>query len=215
MKKFPIITPPGSKVVITQGYFYPNVNPETNQTHDAIDFVLYNPALSDIENKRLSYGSQLVCPVPNAKCVQRWDFGTMNDKGDGVDLEWQEGEYWYRLHFWHLMKELVNVGDSVTEGQVVGLMGNTGDVRPLPTPDKPYDGTHCHKRFSQYQKNSDGGNINIVSLDPRLYFDILNPYTGNDSSVVVDLEPIYWAWNKLGITSIFQKLIYMFTNIFK
>jgi len=204
MKKFPVICPEGTIVVICQWF-----KPE----HDAVDFVIRNPNISDRENARLTYGTQLVAPI-NSKCVAINDFGTMQELGNGVDIEWMEGGYYWRLHFWHTVYNKVKLGDQVTKGQVVGLMGNTGACLPKPTPERPYDGTHCHMRLSRYVKDPWGGNINIVSLDPCKYFDINNPYQGSDSSVVVDLEPIKWAFDKLGITSIYQKLLYFFNNIF-
>lgn len=205
MKKWPVICPLGSRVIITQGM---------NKDHDANDFIIGDLTLTERDNLRLSYGAQFVSPVPNAECVQKWDFGPMNNLGNGVDIEWQEDGYYWRLHFWHTVKELVKVGDKLTEGQVVGLMGNTGDCRPLPTVDNPFAGTHCHLRLSRYNKNEYGGNFNIVSLDPSDYFDVYNPYQGNDSSVTVDLEPVKWAWDKLGITTAFDKLVYLLKNIF-
>ena len=216
MKRFPIIAPDGASVVVTQGFFFPEVNPASGQTHDANDIVLYNSNLSYKENQRLSYGSQLVCPVPNAKCVKVWDFGTMNSLGNGVDIEWQEDGYYWRLHFWHIVKENVKEGDSVVEGQVIGFMGNTGDCRPLPTPELPFNGTHLHLRLSRYQKDSTGfGNIKIVSLDPQLYFDIKNPYQGVDNSnTTLDLIPVKWAWAKLSLTTKPQWLDYMLKYIF-
>ena len=205
MKKFPVICPPGSMVVICQGF---------KPDHDAIDFIIRDPNLSDRENLRLTYGSQLVCPVLSAKCVNINDFGTMQDLGNGVDIEWQDGAFFYRLHFWHTVFNVIKLGDLVSEGQIVALMGNTGAVTPKPTFESPYNGTHCHMRYSQYQKDNWGGNVNIVSLDPTLYFDVQNPYEGSDSDVIIDLEPVKWSWNKLGITSVWDKLVYLLKNIF-
>jgi len=208
MKKFPVLCPPGSIVMITQ-WFKPFNNPE----HDAIDFIIRNPSLSNKDNDRLTYGAQLI-QTNDATCMIVNNFGTMNPLGNGIDFEWQENGYWWRIHFWHTVYNYFNVGDKVKAGTVVALMGNTGDVNPKPTPLKPYDGTHCHMRYSRYQKNADGANYNIVSLDPTLYFDINNPYEGVDSSVVVDLQPVYWAWDKLGIKDNLSKLFYFFKNIF-
>ena len=38
----------------------------------------------------------------------------------------------------------VKVGDSVKQGQVIGIVGNTGNIRPRPTSSNPYAGTHLH-----------------------------------------------------------------------
>lgn len=210
MKRFPIICPDGAKVIITQGF-----QPKNNPTHDAIDFIIGNPRKGKRENARLSYASQLVCPVKEAKCVLLNNFGEMNDLGNGVDIEWQEDGYYWRLHFWHTCYEQLVVNDIINEGGLVALMGNTGDCRPKPTPERPYDGTHCHMRLSRYQKDQWGfGNINTVSLDPLLYFDMKNPYIGADSSILVDLEPIKWAWNLLGIKDNLSKLLYFIKFIF-
>lgn len=212
-KKFPVICPDGSHVVITQGFFYPDKNPATGQTHDAVDFIIQNPKLTDRENERLTYGAQLVAPIAG-NIVEKFDEGTMNNLGNGIDLEWFEDGFWWRLHYWHTVFELMKVGDPAKEGDIVALMGNTGDCRPLPTPQAPYQGTHCHLVFSRYKKLPNGGNVEIVSLDPRDYFDIETWYTGKDSSVTIDLEPVKWAWSKLSITTIFGKLMYLLTNIF-
>jgi len=209
MKKFPVICPPGAIVMIAQWF-----RPANNPSHDAVDFIIRNPSISDKDNARLTYGAQLVSPVSGATCVDLNDFGTMQELGNGVDIEWKDGAYYYRLHFWHNVFNKVKVGDTVSEGQIVGLMGNTGACLPKPTPERPYDGTHCHLRFSQYQKDQWGGNINIVSLDPCLFFDINNPYRGEDSEVVVDLEPVFWSFTRLNIKDNFNKLLYMIKNIF-
>jgi len=182
-------------------------------SHDAIDFVIYNPKLSYRDNLRLTYGAQLVAPT-DSRCVLVNNFGEMNDLGNGIDIEWNEDGYYWRLHFWHTCYNQLKLGEVAKEGTIVGLMGNTGFVNPKPTPTEPYNGTHCHMRFSRYEKDAWGGNINIVSLDPTLYFDVINPYQGDDSSLAVDVPPLKWAWNKLGITSVLEKLIYMINNIF-
>jgi murein DD-endopeptidase MepM/ murein hydrolase activator NlpD len=38
----------------------------------------------------------------------------------------------------------VSVGDKVKQGQVIGVVGNTGNCLPRPTPSKPLQGTHLH-----------------------------------------------------------------------
>lgn len=38
----------------------------------------------------------------------------------------------------------VSVGDKVKQGQVIGIVGNTGNCLPRPTPSRPLQGTHLH-----------------------------------------------------------------------
>lgn len=212
MKKFPVICPLGARVKITQGF-----RPSNNPSHDSVDFQVWDDSLSERENKRLSFGSQFVLPV-DATCTNVNDFGTMNPLGNGIDFEWQEDGFYYTLHFWHTVYNNYNKGDRVKAGSIVALMGNTGfvfeDGVKMPTAENPYGGVHCHLRFSRYQKDPWGiGNINIVSLDPTLYFDVLDPYRGEDSSIMVDVIPLQWAFDKLGFTSVLEKLIYYFKYI--
>lgn len=50
----------------------------------------------------------------------------------------------YYTVYMHLNKINVNVGDTVSTGQIIGTMGNTGNVIPIPTSYSPYNGTHLH-----------------------------------------------------------------------
>ena len=50
----------------------------------------------------------------------------------------------YYTVYMHLKDIYVSVGDVVTSGQVIGTMGNTGNVIPVPTSYNPYAGTHLH-----------------------------------------------------------------------
>lgn len=38
----------------------------------------------------------------------------------------------------------VSTGATVKQGQVIGIVGNTGNVRPRPSPSNPHGGTHLH-----------------------------------------------------------------------
>ena len=44
----------------------------------------------------------------------------------------------------HLNQINVKVGDTVSVGQVIGTMGNTGNVIPVPNESNPFGGTHLH-----------------------------------------------------------------------
>lgn len=44
----------------------------------------------------------------------------------------------------HNKQVLVSAGQTVTQGQVIAYSGNTGNVRPRPTPENPTAGAHLH-----------------------------------------------------------------------
>ena len=50
----------------------------------------------------------------------------------------------YYTVYMHLKDILVTVGQTVGSGQVIGTMGNTGNVSPVPSSSNPYAGTHLH-----------------------------------------------------------------------
>ena len=50
----------------------------------------------------------------------------------------------YYTIYMHLKSINVSVGNIVSRGQVIGTMGNTGNVVPVPTSSNPYAGTHLH-----------------------------------------------------------------------
>lgn len=50
----------------------------------------------------------------------------------------------YYTVYMHLKDIRVRTGDVVSLGQVIGTMGNTGNVYPMPTSNRPYNGTHLH-----------------------------------------------------------------------
>ena len=44
----------------------------------------------------------------------------------------------------HLKNVSVKVGDKIKKGQVIGYMGNTGNVIPIPDNEYSTNGTHLH-----------------------------------------------------------------------
>lgn len=63
----------------------------------------------------------------------------------------------------HLAEIGVAVGDTVEEGQYIGLMGNTGFVVSGSTPfwkHNPYAGTHLHLGVRKYRKSKNGFKYN-------------------------------------------------------
>ncbi len=55
----------------------------------------------------------------------------------------------YYSSYLHLKSFKVKPGQVVKRGEHIGAMGNTGDVRPKPTPKNPTGGTHLHLAFSE------------------------------------------------------------------
>lgn len=50
----------------------------------------------------------------------------------------------YYTVYMHLKDLNVSVGQAVSRGQIIGTMGNTGNVVPVPTTSNPTGGTHLH-----------------------------------------------------------------------
>ena len=98
-----------------------------------------------------------------------------NGYGIYVDIIHPNG---LRTRYAHLDAALVNVGDAVTPGQVIGLGGNTGDVLSegkavtgsYENPDSPrYKGYGAHLHFEIHESIDDKGNYRVVN--PRPYLD--------------------------------------------
>lgn len=89
----------------------------------------------------------------------RWTYGTyvVIDHGNG-----------YRTYYAHLKSKTVSVGDTVSQGDVIGYSGNTGRVTPMPTASNPYAGTHLHFEIRKYSAGS------YVKVDPKKYLPQLN-----------------------------------------
>ena len=65
----------------------------------------------------------------------------------------------YYTVYMHLKSFNVKVGDSVYAGQVIGKMGNTGNVIPVPDSSNPFGGTHLH--FSLYKGEPYNGGYEV------------------------------------------------------
>ena len=71
----------------------------------------------------------------------------------------------YYTVYMHLKNIYVSRGQSVSSGQVIGTMGNTGNVSPAPTSSNPYSGTHLH--FALYIGEPYNGGYTVDPM--RLY----------------------------------------------
>lgn len=74
------------------------------------------------------------CIIGNLSCNGRG--------GNYVVIKHNTGNY-YTVYM-HLKDILVSVGQTVNSGQVIGTMGNTGNVSPVPSSSNQYAGTHLH-----------------------------------------------------------------------
>ena len=65
---------------------------------------------------------------------------------------------WWRAYYAHLDEQLVNEGDRVVKGQVIGTVGNTGNAKTTPS----------HLHFGIYTLSGAIDPLPIISASPRL-----------------------------------------------
>ena len=70
----------------------------------------------------------------------------------------------YYTVYMHLKDIHVKVGDVVSRGQIIGSMGNTGNVSPVPTASAPYLGTHLHFALYVGKPYYGGYTVNPMNL---------------------------------------------------
>ena len=125
-----------------------------NEIHQAIDIA------SNYNTNIYAITSGTVITV-NSGCV----IGnlTCNGKaGNYITISHDDGEYYSK--YMHLNKINVKEGDRVNTGDVIGTMGNTGNVLPVPTSSTSTLGTHLHFVI---EKESSSGRYPI---DPNLFY---------------------------------------------
>ena len=119
--------PVSGNYVITTYYSY---------SHRAIDIYGYSGYGSNI----LSANSGTVITASSG--CYRGDISCNGNRGNYVVIRHNISNY-YTVYM-HLASINVGVGDIVESGQVIGTMGNTGQVIPVPNDSNPYGGTHLH-----------------------------------------------------------------------
>ena len=70
----------------------------------------------------------------------------------------------YYTVYMHLSAVHVKEGQTVSRGQKIGTMGNTGEVYPAPSSYSPYSGTHLHFETSKGNPTYGGSRFNPLSL---------------------------------------------------
>ena len=94
------------------------------------------------------------CTPGNLSCNGR--------QGNVIYINHNIGNY-YSVYM-HLSTILVKEGQVVSRGQVIGKMGNTGEVYPVPSGYSPYSGTHLHFATWRGFPNRGGSPFNPLSL---------------------------------------------------
>ena len=91
---------------------------------------------------------------------------TCNGKGGNYVIIKHNDNRYYSVYM-HLKNYIVKENDKVSKGQVIGYMGNTGNVEPIPTNSNSTNGTHLHFVLYDeipYQKG--------IKINPNLLFNI-------------------------------------------
>lgn len=130
-----------SNLYVSAGWFgYPN--------HRGIDLVTRGATGN-------TYGKEIRAAasgkVISAEYHSSWGRNIYIDHGNGVCTRYA-----------HCSKMTVSVGQTVQQGQVIGYVGNTGNVSPAPTAANPHAGAHLH--FEVW--------INGTRVNPAPYFNL-------------------------------------------
>ena len=135
--------------IITSYYEY-----RGNNFHNAID--IYSEYGSNIysANSGIVVDSSLNCIAGNTYCNE--------GKGNYIVIKHNYNDY-YTIYM-HLSNITVNTNDTVEKGQIIGNIGNTGNVYPVPTIYDKTAGTHLH--FGVFKGNplNNGTSINPLNL---------------------------------------------------
>lgn len=225
MFKLPIIIPKGLKPIITQGYgavgnldFYKEHGVNI-PFHNGVDICTNGTS-------RQTYGCPVITPSGSWTVFKVYDEGNpLAANGNEVVIHsspFQENGVtkWVELRFVHLSKVFPKLeGSVVPAGTVVGLIGNSGLVSPAPTPDAPYNGTHLHIGMVEYQMvNGQSATINEHNgvyglVDPLSRIDI-HTYDTAEDDVTRDAPPLEWGIEQKGLTSVLDKIKYVWHQIF-
>lgn len=121
--------PTNSSYTITSYYGY-----RWGELHDAID--IYSGYGSSVyaANNGTVVAAQSGCVAGYTRCN--------NGRGNYVVI-YHNGSDYYTMYM-HLNSISVNIDAVVSGGEVIGKMGNTGNVIPVPNSYNPYYGTHLH-----------------------------------------------------------------------
>lgn len=199
-----------NKIIVTQEFgdisrvAYYKTNNINIPFHNGTDIIL--------GDARVTYGTECVCPFPNAKVVKVTFDTPTSTKGNGVTIESEAVDNTkYQVVFWHTGEVAVKEGQYLKEGDVVCYIGNSGLCNPAPTEVQPWNGSHCHLMLFKYVyiadnrgsrwELQDGDNGVNGARNPRELFDLSQCYVGKDTGLIHDMWVLkQYVVNKTGTT---------------
>ena len=140
----------------TNGWIFPvggiyTITTQFSEEHKAIDIAS-------------SYGSEIyaiddgVVVIAKDGCIVG-DLTCNSKAGNYVTIKHNDNIHY--SSYMHLKNVSVKVGDKIKKGQVIGYMGNTGNVIPIPDNEYSTNGTHLHFYFYKFIENNKKQEINI------------------------------------------------------
>ena len=176
MYKYPIRIPEGKKLTVSQGF---------HSGHNGNDVVIYD--LLNPTGSPLTYGLPIVWPFPfpgkpydslvDAPLAK--DATKAHVQVDGTDPVTGISYSMLSIHLSGALYTIYPGQDTsiiFNEGDTIGYIGNSGFVKPKPTIEKPFDGSHLHLGLGIKKP----GDVNYTMVDPSLHFDINTPFRGVD-----------------------------------
>ena len=145
---------------------------ETKEAHSGID--LYPRDGAEENTKVYAMDSGVVSAVGNydKNCYP------CSSNGIGVVIDHGNG---YQTEYWHLSKRIVNKGDKVRKGQLIGYVGNTGNSR----------GTHLHITLKNKKLYSKYGYSKAKGYDDRGFMNAAKYINKKVSYVEEDITLTY------------------------
>ena len=138
--------------------------------------------------QQATYGTKLVCPVPNALLDKVWFTHALSTQGNGVRIRWQDERGSVQCMVWHCSE--CNQQGEYKEKDTLGYIGNSGLVTPKPSVWNVFSGVHLHL----------GTYVNGVLVNPREIFDFTKWYVSEtDTSVSKDLPPFVYFINQIRV----------------
>lgn len=145
-----------SNLLFPVGYLY-TITQYYSESHKALDIA------SNYGANIIAVSSGTITTVKGGCRV-----GDLNCNGKGgnyIILKHYDNKY-YSVYM-HLKDIKVKVGDEVLAGDIIGTMGNTGNVEPIPIDENSTNGTHLHFVLYLGQPYNGGIPINL-----NLYFNL-------------------------------------------